>query len=71
MISPFFRSSFIGRFIFKRVGERKGSYLYQTLYNFLIGLVRVRLVGTRGCLSVFALQNLTYDIASGFLLFKD
>ena len=70
MISPFFRYSFIGRFIFQRVGERKGSYLHQTHYNLLISLVGVRLVGM-GSLSVFALQNLTNDITSGFLLFKD
>jgi hypothetical protein len=70
MISPFFGSSFICRFIFQRVGERKGSYLHQTLNNLLIDLVCVRLVGMSS-LSVFALQNLTPDITSGFLLFKD
>jgi hypothetical protein len=53
-ISPFFRSSFIGGFIIQRVGERKGRYLHQTLYNLLISLVCVRLVGT-GSLKVIAL----------------
>ena len=49
MISPFFVSSFIGGFIFKSVGERKGGYLHQALYDLLIGLVCFGLVG-RGCL---------------------